>query len=106
MEQNYGGPVWHASVSLHGPDGPIPLTLLNPDGQAVLCRVAQYLLRGVGDAALGEWKKNGGVAFHLRRRLTEAEWGGKPWGMDYRGTPEGARRLEAVSAYLPRGYRE
>lgn len=63
-------------------------------------------LNGVGDPTLGEWRERGKIAVHLRRRLTPMEWGGRPWGMDYRDTPEGVRRLALVMRWLPAGYRE
>jgi hypothetical protein len=62
---------------------------------------AERALHGVGDATLGEWREPGRTAVHLRRRLTAAEWGDRPWGMDYRGTFEGRKRLDRVVRYVP-----
>jgi hypothetical protein len=62
---------------------------------------AERALDGVGDASLGEWRETGDVAVHLRRRLTPIEWGDKPWGMDYRATFEGKKRLDRIVRYLP-----
>jgi hypothetical protein len=62
-------------------------------------------LTGVGDPALGEWTEHLERSVHVKRRLTEAEWGGKPWGMDYRRTPEGVARIEAVARELPSDWR-
>lgn len=93
MEQNYGGPVWHVSVRSQGlPWAPVALE-----------RMARKELDGVGDPALGEWSEMGG-AFHLRRRLTEAE--AAPIGpvVDVRGTAEAERRLAAVRHLLPTGW--
>ncbi len=60
MEQGYGGPVWHASVAHHG---------RHTDPVEVERRVLRAM-RGVGDAALGEWWETGPTASHLRRRVT------------------------------------
>jgi len=68
-------------------------------------RAARALYR-MGDATLGEWRDCGREAVHLRRRLTAAEWGDKPWGMDYRNTPEQVTRMAPVRHLLPLGYTE
>ena len=60
MDMNLGGPVWHASVA-----GSVI--------KAVLEREAERQLSGIGDASLGEWRKVGDKAFHIRRRLSERE---------------------------------
>ncbi len=95
---NLGGPVWHASVSsrLYGID------------HAKYFDVAELALRGVGDATLGEWREVGGVAVHLRRRLTVAEMrdAGIEAVCDVRGTEEFTRRLQAMRPHLPAGLRE
>jgi hypothetical protein len=78
--------VWHASVSYRGNPRSTP-------SLAALATRAERVLQSVGDPTVGEWGEIGTIAFHLRRRLTDAEWGGKPWGYDLRGTPEGDRRL-------------
>ena len=64
-------------------------------------RAAEFALRGVGDAALGEWREVGDLAVHLRRRVTAQEWGARRWGADYRATFEGRKRLDRVLRYLP-----
>jgi len=58
-------------------------------------------LRGVGNAALGEWHEWTGFVYHLKRRLTAKEQ--KPVGdaKDIRGTPEAAARRMKVLRYLP-----
>jgi len=100
MENHYGGPVWHASIAGHGPMGVEPVWLA---GEAALWSEAEHALRGVGDPMLVEWREltPDRKAVHLKRRLTVDEWGGKPWGQDLRGTPEGWARLAAVPR-LPR----
>ena len=75
--------------------------ILTPSAEADLFRVADRVLAQVGDVSLGEWWEVGEIAIHVRRRLAAAEWGDKPWGMDYRGTPEGDRRLDLVRKWLP-----
>jgi hypothetical protein len=99
--------VWHASIAVHNRfDGrPLPTVLIAAAQVAEAWAAAARALAGVGDAALGEWRETGHEAFHLRRRLAPTEWTG-PWGMDYRGTPEGERRVEACRAWLPAGFRE
>jgi hypothetical protein len=62
-------------------------------------RRLRRVLRGVGDASLGEWLEEGlggSGLLHLKRRLTDAEWGDRPWGMDLRKTAEGDARLLAA----------
>jgi hypothetical protein len=59
-----GGPVWHAS------------TVSLPEFMPVRDFLRNYALdalRGVGDASQGEWEEWTGYAFHVRRRLSEAE---------------------------------
>jgi hypothetical protein len=68
--------------------------------------MAQDALAEVGDSNLGLWPEEGQAAVHLRKRLTPAEWGDRPWGMDFRGTPEGDAMLDQVRTWLPKGYRE
>lgn len=64
--------MWHASVSLRGPDGfALPLDLWGEEEHQAAREAARRLLRGVG---IGEeiWKA-GEVALHLRRRVHPAE---------------------------------
>lgn len=91
MEENYGGPVWHASTS--PPRGfHLPPSYLE--------QLAREALAGVGDPGLGEWTEWSGRAFHLRRRLTPGEQG-ELTVIDVRGTPEAAKRLRSVRHILP-----
>lgn len=86
----FGGPVWHASVSsqrLHLPDDE-------------LRRIALDLLKGLGDAALGQWDERGASALHVRRRLSEAEAELIGPVVDVRGTEEAGRRLLSVRDHL------
>lgn len=105
MEANYGGPVWHASVAFHE-NRPVPLFRLAPITILGLWDVAMKALDGVGDKALGSWTEEGTTAVHLRRRLAAPEWGDRPWGMDYRGTPAGDALLAENREWLPAGFRE
>lgn len=105
MEAGFGGPVWHVSVAVHNRIGPIPVVLWSAAQHDRAWAMTQRLLHRVGDST-HEWTENGKRAVHLRRRLTDTEWGGKPWGMDYRNTAEGRRRLEPVRHLLPIGYSE
>lgn len=76
-----GGPVWHASGSA--------------GSESLAWAMAERALRGVGDAALGEWRERGRIAVHIRRRLTDAERqaAGGLQVRDIRGTPEERQRL-------------
>lgn len=81
---------------------------LDPVEVALAKGKALAVLEGYGDQELGQWidAKVGRNAVHVRRRLTDDEWGGKAWGMDVRGTPEAAERLKPVMHLLPRGWDE
>jgi hypothetical protein len=91
VAENFGGPVWHAS----GRGRTI-------SDSRQICRDG---LRGVGDAALGEWEYDGvkpGV-IHLIRRLSAAERErfAVPEPYDIRGTDEERQRIAAVYAEAP-----
>lgn len=91
MEENFGGPVWHASARGR--------TLSESR------RICRDGLRGVGDASLGEWRQEGekpGV-FHVQRRLSdwERERFQVPEPYDIRGTVEERQRIAAVYAEAP-----
>lgn len=58
-------------------------------------------LVGVGDVDLGQWEDFTGYAFHLRRRLSEAEAELVGDVVDVRGTPEALRRFEVMKPFLP-----
>lgn len=91
---NFGGPVWHASVSY---PGRFPGSLLDD---------ARRELAGVGDATRGEWVEQREIrkdspmlrawVVHVRRRLTAEEEAiiGPP--VDIRGTAEFERRSEII----------
>lgn len=57
-------------------------------------------LAGVGDPELGEWHEWSGLAYHIRRRLTEAEQARVGPVMDIRRTPEAIRRAISVGSML------
>jgi hypothetical protein len=80
--------VWHVSTAPHG------ITL----SRVVLEQQARRVLVGHGDPAAGEWTDFTGVAFHLRRRLTEAEAAKVGPVLDIRHTPEARRRLLALGS--------
>lgn len=90
MEQNYGGPVWHASAA------PTRFAL----GEATLRERALAALLGVGDTLRGEWYEWSGRVYHVRRRLTEEEERLVGPVVDVRGTPEGARRHGRMRPFL------
>jgi hypothetical protein len=91
-----GGPVWHASVSGYSASSNRTAALL--------------ALLGVGDVLAGQWEENGfeqgGIAYHIRRRLSASEAAQVGPVIDIRGTPEAARRLRLVAHLLPPGYSE
>ena len=99
LEQGYGGPVWHASIAHHG-------KRRLPPGVEHFDR-CHRALQNVGDHRLGMWTEGGGIAFHLRKRLSLPEQAAAGLVVaDIRGTPEAAERLEAVRRWLPDGYTE
>ena len=88
--------MWHASSANHRPE---------------VCRHhAHAALEGVGAEGVGQWIEDNTAsrgAYHLRRRISEAE--AKEIGdfanpCDIRGTPDAKRRLLAVKRYLPVGW--
>jgi hypothetical protein len=93
VEEQFGGPVWHASGS-------------TPSGsRRDARRLARSGLAGVGDATLGEWEFDGekrGV-FHVLRRLTAGERAefSVPEPYDIRGTDEERERMAAVYVEAP-----
>ena len=95
MEQGYGGPVWHVSISS-----------IYPVSTAVLSRRARQEIEGLGDASLGEWTEMGRKAFHLRRRLSAHEAASVGPVVDIRGTREAMDRLDRVRQWLPAGWAE
>lgn len=88
MEEQFGGPVWHASGST--------LEGNTRDGR----RLARAGLAGVGDATLGEWTFDGERAgvVHVIRRLSDDERAefAVPAPYDIRGTREENARIAAV----------
>jgi hypothetical protein len=85
----FGGPVWHASIAARN----YPIA-------AVPEQEAERQLAGVGDASLGEWREWSGVAFHLRRRLSESEQRAVGPVVDIRGTGEALRRAVPLAHML------
>ena len=89
---NYGGPVWHASAAS---------SVLGHDALEQVA--AAKMLRGVGDAALGQWvdrsaTASGKAVVHVRRRLTPAEERISGPVRDLRGTAEQSRRAHRLHA--------
>ncbi|MCA1832590.1 MAG: hypothetical protein LC750_07635 [Actinobacteria bacterium] len=85
-----GGPVWHASVAnqrKHHPDDEMRL-------------IALAVLKGLGDADLGQWEERGVSAFHMRRRLSDEEAVLVGPVVDIRRTDEAGKRLFAVRKQL------
>ena len=101
MENGYGGPVWHASVAWQHPGGIRPILMLTDGQKREMWKVAGTALVGVGSIVLGEFRERLERSLHVKRRLSVYEWGGKPWGMDYRHSAEGWNRLNATALYLP-----
>lgn len=81
MEKGFGGPVWHASA--RAADWPTMIAM------------TERALHGRGDHLAGEWREQGGTAYHLRRRLSAAECAlaGGLTVRDLRRAHEGRRRL-------------
>jgi hypothetical protein len=69
--------------------------------RAVLEAEAERQLAGVGDPALGEWREQDRVVFHLRRRLSAREQASARLDVaDVRGTVEAVNRALAVGPRL------
>lgn len=85
---NYGGPVWHVSVSKLGAS------------DEELLQMARRELARVGDSRLGEWIERGERALHLRRRLAKQEQSLIGEAIDMRHTAEAWRRYNAMEPYL------
>lgn len=86
--------MWHTSVSGFG---------LSVE---TLRAKALRVLEGVGDEALGQWEEQGIKAYHIRRRMTDAEAKRVGGVLDVRGTPEATQRFEKMRRYLPPGWTE
>lgn len=63
-------------------------------------RLALKALSSVGDPT-AQWEEDRPLAFHVRRRLTQAEQAITGPVRDLRGTAEGRERWEAQRAVLP-----
>lgn len=92
---NLGGPVWHASAA--------PISQLLPIGREALRAHALEALDGVGSVLRGEWEEWTGNAYHVRRRLSEAEEAHVGPVVDVRGTAEAERRYTRAQRFLPAG---
>lgn len=88
---NFGGPVWHASVSF---------PFCRDEDEPILRALALAELAGVGDPATDrhEWT---GRAYHVRRRLTAEEQAGIGPALDCRGTAEWSKRYYGAVRELP-----
>jgi hypothetical protein len=85
--------VWHASVACHSRQVP---------ALAEFEQRALRALRHVGSSRLGEWAEHTDKAFHLRRRLSNAECIEHDLTMrDVRHTPEYAERLAPLAGIVP-----
>lgn len=91
----YGGPVWHVSTATTGAQL----------SEQFLRECALEELRGVGNAALGQWEEWSGRAYHIRRRLSREEQKSVGDPLDIRNTPEALKRCAQVQQYLPLEWR-
>lgn len=89
--------MWHVSVA------PASKIALSPN---TLRAWALRELDGVGDVTRGQWEEWTGRAYHVRRRLSEAEEAVIGPAVDIRGKPEALERLAAVRKWLPAGWIE
>ena len=63
--------MWHASIAVHGDDGPIPYERWGIKAREVCKREVVALLAGVG---VGDLRRDRGYAvIHARRKLNDAE---------------------------------
>lgn len=93
--------MWHASISDPAWRG----SYAGGSHADELFVIAESVLHGVGDPALGEWRERGEIAVHLRRRLTPAEAAIVGPVVDVRGTWEHEKRINRMRRYLPEGMR-
>lgn len=89
----FGGPVWHASAAT--------VYSTRTDAQERLHEAALAALDGIGDKRAGQWDEWTGRAYHVRRRLTQAEERRVGPLVDVRGSAEAVQRLRAVVAFYP-----
>ncbi len=89
---NLGGPVWHCSTA------PLP-GKTKPKWE--LRKRALLSLIGVGDEKLGQWEEWTGKAYHIRRRLSDAEFFIVGLVLDVRGTDDGEIRFSELCQWLP-----
>ena len=80
--------MWHCSVS-------------GKTDKETLRRLAMAELDGVGDVQKGQWEEWTGRAYHIRRRLHDAEEVTIGPAVDCRGTAEWNRRYDAAKMELP-----
>lgn len=69
----------------------------------MLFDLAFLALLGVGDASVCQWREEGALAVHLKRRLTPSEmrYAGIAAVVDVRGTEEFTRRVQRIRPFLP-----
>jgi hypothetical protein len=72
-----------------------------PLGEQSLRKYALEALEGVGDANKGQWEEWSGVAYHIRRRLSQEEQLQVGNAKDIRGTPDAENRRKVVQRFLP-----
>lgn len=70
--------------------------------RAILEAEAERQLAGRGDPALGEWREWSGRVFHLRRRLSVAEWAHVGPAVDIRGSAEAWQWVAMIPEHLLR----
>lgn len=72
MQHYDGQPVWHASVSLHDHEGPVPVANWTKEETNEAVEHLLTLLQGVGDVTTDK-PQVGKVALHTRRKCTAVE---------------------------------
>lgn len=80
-----------------------------PVSEQSLRTYALEALSGVGDTNKGQWEEWSGVAYHIKRRLSQTEQNQVGEAKDIRKTLEAETRRKAVLQFLPthmRNYRE
>ena len=74
-------------------------------GEQSLRKYALEALDGVGDANKGQWEEWSGVAYHIKRRLSQEEQQQVGEAKDIRGTKDAESRRKAVLRFLPKHMR-
>lgn len=69
-------PVWHVSVALQGPRGPLPRSMWDPLAARAARALCLRTLAGVGDESRAHWSDQERITLQLRRPMNADEIAG------------------------------